>query len=151
MFTYSYPDDPKLPTIERPNFYPISGNAIARKGTFTVCYPITGTATVESWTSDPDLINKALATLTIQYTDANKYWETVLPVRNQGAYILEVTINGEKKTCTVPAEYMSWLPGYQYTYIFKINEDNGVELESVQSGVTVWNEGSTGDHTIYNW
>ena len=33
-----------------------------------------------------------------------------------------VSVNGDPKTTTVPAQYMTWLPGYLYTYIFKISK-----------------------------
>jgi hypothetical protein len=63
---------------------------------------------------------------------------------------MTVTVNNTTKTAVVPAEYMSWKPGYSYTYIFKITEDGGVEIDLVQAAVTAWTE-LVNDHTVYNW
>ena len=38
----------------------------------------------------------------------------------QGAYTISAIIDGNKTLATVPAEYIQWKAGYQYTYIFKI-------------------------------
>jgi len=62
-----------------------------------------------------------------------------------------VVVGGEPKTCVVPAEYMTWSPGYQYTYIFKITETGDVELGQVMSAYTNWNEGKEKEYTLYNW
>lgn len=55
-----------------------------------------------------------------------KKWYYVPPLgdsnKPQGAYIISATIDGKKSTATIPAEYMQWKAGYQYTYIFKITE-----------------------------
>ena len=45
---------------------------------------------------------------------------------------------------------MRWLPGYSYTYIFKINEEGGIEIELVEAAVTPWTELGTA-RTVYNW
>ena len=74
----------------------------------------------------------------------------VLPTLSQGSYTLSVKVNNETKTCSVPAEYMRWLPGYSYTYIFKILEEGGVEIELVQAAVTPWVDMAV-DYTGYNW
>ena len=65
--------------------------------------------------------------------------------------MLTLLINGEEKTAVVPAAYMDWLPGYEYTYIFKINEEGGVELESYDAAYADWKEGTEGTPTVYNW
>lgn len=45
----------------------------------------------------------------------------LLPRIGEGTpFRLTATINGKEQTCIVPAEYMEWQPGYEYTYIFKI-------------------------------
>jgi len=59
-------------------------------------------------------------------------------------------VNGEPKTTVVPAEFMEWKPGYQYTYIFKVHVDQGVSISSVQAAFTTWSFYAT-DHTVYNW
>ena len=45
---------------------------------------------------------------------------------------------------------MNWLPGYQYTYIFKVHVDGSVDIDSVQSAFKEWTD-HTADHTVYNW
>ena len=79
-------------------------------------------------------------------------WYFVAPNNTQGSYTLSVWLNNDPatKTAVVPAEYMQWLPGYSYTYIFKILEEGGVEIELVQSAVTPWTDMNT-THTVYNW
>jgi hypothetical protein len=84
--------------------------------------------------------------------DANaKYWYTVIPAKTQGTFTLSVNVQGELKTCVVPEKYMTWNPGYNYTYIFKVNADGGVELGEVLSAYTDWEKGKDADHTIHNW
>jgi len=135
-------------------------------GTVTVIYPLTGTATREWYTVTPDADNRLEAFTedfdaeddTKVYTDTDDGWYMVLPCTSQGSYKLQVTINTkikteiktETKSCVVPAEYMRWLPGYSYTYIFKINEEGGIEIELVEAAVTPWTELGTA-RTVYNW
>ncbi|MBR1683049.1 MAG: hypothetical protein IJ700_08770 [Bacteroidaceae bacterium] len=130
---------------------------IATAGTFTVSYPLTGAATRESFTvtditarleqfredADPDDDSKI-------YTETTDGWYMVLPNNTQGSFTLSVDVNKTTRTCVVPAEYMQWLPGYGYTYIFKITEEGGVEIELVESAVTPWQE-MEGNRTVYNW
>ena len=81
-------------------------------------------------------------------------WYTVLPAHAaaQGSYTMYVRMNndGYDKTAVVPEQYMEWLPGYSYTYIFKITEEGGVAIEDVQSAVTPWIE-MIGSEDLYNW
>jgi hypothetical protein len=68
----------------------------------------------------------------------------------QGTLTLTVSVNGDPKTTVVPKEYTKWLPGYEYTYIFKVHVDGGVSIDKVQSAFTDWIE-HVGSHEIYNW
>lgn len=145
----------ELATLEltAPSFRPANiAKHITHKGTVVVSYPITGTATTESWAVTPD--NETFLTaFTTPWTEANDYWATVLPARqaDQGPYQLTVRVNGEEKQCAVPAQYMEWLPGYNYTYVFKVNSDLGVELGTIHAAYTDWKDGKQADYTIYNW
>lgn len=148
-------DDPRVAAdavLSGISFRPTDGSKIYRKGNFTLRYPLTGADTRESFSvanTDPAT---ALDALTEHYTDANQKWYTVLPANGQGTYTLEVTINGgDPKTAVVPAEFMNWQPGFEYTYIFKINEEGGVSIDVVQSAFTEWADDQTGEHVIYNW
>ena len=145
MFTYSDPSAEPLPMLEDPDFRPVNSQRIATAGEVTISFPIQGTEKQESWTSTVDDTRYLLA-FTVPKT-----LYTVLPVMGQNAYVLNVTVNGEDKTCNVPAQYMKWSPGYRYTYLFKVNEDGGVELDQVSIGVKNWEEGGNKEHIIYNW
>ena len=133
---------------------------IARKGTVTVHYPTEGTATKEWYTVavdgdkstrldsftedyDPDDDGKV-------YSETNEGWYMVLPRDTQGSYTLSVRVNGIARTAVVPAEYMQWLPGYSYTYIFKITEEGGVEIGWVEYAVVPWIEMEV-SKSVYNW
>jgi hypothetical protein len=45
---------------------------------------------------------------------------------------------------------MRWLPNYEYTYIFKITDEGGVEIDMVIASFTDWNEIST-NYAVHNW
>ena len=133
---------------------------IARKGTVTVHYPTEGTATKEWYTVDVDDDKSTrLEALTEDFdpdNDAKVYstcengWYWVLPIISQGSYTLTVKVNNNDRAVTVPAEYMTWLPGYSYTYIFKVTEEGGVEIGWVEYAMTPWTE-MTATKTVYNW
>ncbi len=162
LFKYAYPREGiKLGSTK--SFKPTTvGDKIARKGTVTVSYPLTGTATKESYTIVAQTGDGSgeLTAFTEDYdpeddgkvytADAPGGWYTVLPVLTQGSFTLTATVNAVERTVVVPAEYMTWLPGYSYTYIFKITEEGGVEIGWVEYAVTPWSE-LEADHTVYNW
>ena len=156
MFTYASPREGVV--MGSKSFKPKDGSGIAQTGTVTISYPLTGAATKESFSVtasseltdftedyDPDDDNKS-------YSETDEGWYTVLPNNSQDSYTLTVNLNGVDKTAVVPASYMQWLPGYSYTYIFKINEEGGVEIDMVQAAfsTTPWIELS-GDPKVYNW
>ena len=60
-------------------------------------------------------------------------------------------VTGDPKVGIVPAQYMSWLPGYEYTYVFKISERGGITIDVIQVAVNEWNNTRTVDHEVYNW
>ena len=139
-------------------FKPTNETDIAQKGTVTVNYPLTGTTTQE-WLTLAS-ISESISAFTEDYDpedDTKEYiktdngWYTVLPNSSQGSYTLKVKINNDTKTCAVPANFMQWLPGFSYTYIFKINEEGGVEIDLVQSAFTGWTTEVSTSHTVYNW
>ena len=135
---------------------------IALKGNVTINYPLQGVDTREYYTVAVDADkSKRLAAFTEDYDpedDSKPYpitgdgWYEVLPNLSQGSYTLTVRINKseDSKTAVVPAQFMQWLPGYSYTYIFKVLDEGGVEIDLVESAVIDW---STVDitHTVYNW
>lgn len=159
LFKFAYPREGiKLTNI---SFKPTDGTKkIARKGTVTIHYPKEGKETKEWYTMAKDGTDaKELTAFTEdydpeddgkEYTETDEGWYVVLPNNTQGSYTLAVTVNGENKTAVVPEQYMTWLPGYSYTYIFKITEEGGVEIGWVEYAVTPWSE-LEADHTVYNW
>jgi len=135
---------------------------IARKGVVTVHFPTKGTEIKEWYSVEVDADKSTrLSAFTEDYDpedDGKKYtetdngWYTVLPNNTQGSYTMSVTVNKDEKpkTAVVPANYMQWLPGYSYTYVFKITEEGGVEIGWVESAVTPWKE-MDASWTVYNW
>ena len=172
IFIYAYPREGIL--LENKCFKPTTDydpdpkkhKGIVRKGTVTISYPLSGTYNRVGFESmTPDATDaKLLEAFTVDADpeddskvypdDVPEGWYLVLPCTSQGSYTLQVTINTkiktETKSCVVPAEYMRWLPGYSYTYIFKINEEGGIEIELVEAAVTPWTELETA-RTVYNW
>jgi len=126
---------------------------IAVKGTFTVTYPASGSA--EEWSVSATNDDKIEALTHDYYETPNdagaRYWYTLLPAKNQGPYKLSLSVSGEDKPCYVPAEFMEWLPGFSYTYIFKVSEEGGVEFGGVYTAYTDWMTGKEVDYSIYNW
>ena len=152
LFNYSYAaEGVKLTDV---SFRPTSNSKIALKGSVTVSYSLTGTATKESYTTTPKAdptAEEVLNAFTEEYIpEGTEKWYIVFPTLSQGSYTMHVTVNGTSKTAVVPAEYMSWKPGYSYTYIFKITEEGGVQVDLVQSAVTPWTDMEI-DYTVYNW
>ena len=143
---------------------------VAKKGSVTITYPLTGSDIQESWTSsNTDYYGNA--DLAIDYYEASEilasqrpeldtpqHWYYVLPQKGsgtggQGSYTLSVSVggSGDPKTCEVPAGYMTWAPGYDYTYIFKITEGGGVSLDNVQVGINSWVVKQAVEHPVHNW
>lgn len=167
QFKYSYPREGiKLTEKSFKPTYDVTAAEgekvkIARKGIVTVHYPTEGTA-IKEWYSVVVDDNKStrLSAFTEdfdaedngkEYTETDEGWYWVLPRTSQDSYTLSVSVNGgDLKTAVVPAEYMQWLPGYSYTYIFKITEEGGVEIGWVEYAMTPWTE-MTATKTVYNW
>lgn len=125
---------------------PTSGNII-------ITYPITGMDTQASYIWEATGTETETINFTIPYeeegdsnhqTTTRKKWYFVPPLGDskttqQSAYIITADINGKKATATVPAEFMQWKAGYQYTYIFKITEA-GTNIAFTNMKVEKWVE-----------
>lgn len=131
-FRFNYLKDTKI-SITDIVFKNINDEPSPTKGNIIVSYPITGTGTKASYKWVTTETGTEPIKFTIPYeedADLNhqaterKKWYYVPPLGDsdtpQGAYIISATIDGKKSTATIPAEYMQWKAGYQYTYIFKI-------------------------------
>ena len=163
----------KRKDLKNITFHPTDLEAhITTSGTVTVSYPLKGTATTESWTFTPG--TNYLDAFLIDYYEtpdpadvpagvpANSQpttwpnttgkWYTVLPVASQGSYTLEVSVVTEQiKKVVVPAEYMQWKAGYEYTYKFKVTEKGDITIEVVQVAINEWENRKVSEHVVYNW
>ena len=70
---------------------------------------------------------------------------------NHGDFEMTVTYGSGSQTCIVPAQYMQWEPGYQYTYIFKLTESGINYISLLKVGMREWGEGESGGHNLHNW
>ena len=160
MFTFENPDDKLYTELTEKDFRPTLGGTIKRSGKVHVTYPLTGTAADAKETFRSDAESSGLVAFTQDYYESDDAYinvtekpsttYAVLPVTDQGNYTLSLYVNGEPQECEVPAIYMNWLPGYTYTYIFKIHVNKGVSIDIVQSAFTEWVD-NTADHTVFNW
>lgn len=132
------------------SFHPSNGANVPTRGNLTVSYPLKGTATTESWITS---VKDGVKSLNEEWTATNEKWYYVLPILSQDSYTVEVSVGGKQiQTAVVPAEYMSWKPGFQYTYMFKITEEGEVTFDLVQVAINNWTEGGEPkDHIVYNW
>ena len=164
-FMYKYVSPRDGVTMGEQHFQPTDNSKkVILGGKVTVTYPLMGAVTRESTTLLESFVTNVLPdgfTVDCESDPVNypkSYpdevpggWYTVLPNTEQGSYTLTVSVNGENKTATVPAEFMQWQSGYSYTYIFKINAVGGVEIGWVDYAVTPWNDISAAEWTVHNW
>lgn len=138
-------------SLENFSFAPfIDGNKIATAGNFTVIYPLTSegdNGTKESY----DVTGST--SISAFEVPGQEYNVLPVPVDMGVAFKLLVTVNGNDKEVYVPAKYMEWRPLFNYTYIFKVNEEGGVELGQVTAAYTAWEPGSAEDkdRVVFNW
>ena len=125
---FKYPENITNISIKDISFKKTDGD-VPTAGNICINYPITGTETqpVYSW----ETTQKGSISLSVPYeeetdkihqTTERGKWYFVPPIGKQGTYTMTATIDGKTSTAIIPAEYMQWKAGYQYTYIFKITE-----------------------------
>lgn len=133
-------------------FAPSDGTKIQLQGNVGITYPLKGTGRQHTWTSTPDVSpTEELDAMERDWQETtDEYWYTVLPRTSQGNYTLSVRVMSDYRTATVPAEYMTWLPGYQYTYVFRVLTSGVVILDRMEMAVHDW-EDSDYNHEFYNW
>ena len=158
IFTYADDVNPAQAVLSDISLAPADASKIGIKGNVTVSYPLTGTATAETMTINSVDASSALTAFTepyevstLTYATELEKWYTVLPKATQSAYIMTLNLNGIEKTATVPAQYMTWLPNYEYTYIFKITDLGLQFIDLVGVGITNWISGDPIEHPVYNW
>lgn len=129
-------------------------------GTLTATYPTTDTPISNKPTLSLQNADTGQLLLTVPYEDENaavhitpqvasyNKWYYVPPLADigyeQGAYAITASIDGKETTATVPAQYMQWKAGYQYTYIFKITEAGSIAFSNLN--VEQWLTGSNHDN-----
>lgn len=146
-FLFSYPEKTTRIKIENITFQdsrfkdaPSTADTPLR-GTVSATYAMTGRPSADmpqlSWTAAAENATGSMV-FKVPYeeeadrihilTDASLYgkWYFVAPMDiamyQQGAYVINATIDGNHSSAIVPAEFMQWKAGYQYSYIFKITE-----------------------------
>lgn len=141
-------------------------------GTVSVTYPLMGTGTAETWTVAADPAPTGIPAFLIDYYEVPdpiptgypvdgqsiswpntpEKWYYVLPNPTQGSFTLEVAVvSDDTKQIVVPAEYMQWKAGYEYTYKFKVTESGGITMDIIQVAINDWTNRKSGDHTVFNW
>ena len=142
---FKYPENITNISIKDISFKKTDGE-VSTAGNIRITYPITGTETqpVYSWEATKNgIINLSVpyeeeADKIHQTTERGK-WYYVPPIWKQGTYTMTATIDGKTSTAIIPAEYMQWKAGYQYTYIFKITEA-GTVISFTNLQVEKWTE-----------
>lgn len=80
-------------------------------------------------------------------------WYYTLPLSTGASaqsFTMQVSIDDDSKTATVPAAYMHWQPNTSYTYIFKITEA-GKKIEFYDVLVDPWKYGGSQEEEWRNW
>ena len=150
-FKFNYQEGSKV-FIKNISFQNKNNTPSPKSGNIVITYPITGTETKASYIWETTGTETETINFTIPYedesdsnpqTDTKKKWYFVPPLGNseteQSAYVITADINGKKATATVPAEFMQWKAGYQYTYIFNITEA-GTNIAFTNMQVEKWVE-----------
>lgn len=136
------------------SFAPASGDAnIVKAGKLKVSYAITGHATVANYLPQITIEGDPKPEEIVTINKVNEHycdWYQVLPHVEQGDYQLIGKIGEDTKIGTVPSKFMAWHPNMEYTYIFKMTEQDFQFIDIVQIGVKEW-EMRESEHDIYNW
>lgn len=142
---FKYPENITNISITDISFKKTEGK-VPTAGNIRITYPITGTETQRVYSWEPT--KNGIINLSVPYeeekdkihqTTERGKWYFVPPIGEQGTYTMTATIDGKKSTAIIPAEYMQWKAGYQYTYIFKITEA-GTVISFTKLQVEKWTE-----------
>ena len=144
---FKYPENITNISIKDISFKKTDGE-VPTAGNIRITYPITGTETQHVYSWEPEPTQTGIITLSVPYeeetdkihqTTERGKWYFVPPIGEQGTYTMTATIDGKTSTAIIPAEYMQWKAGYQYTYIFKITEA-GTVISFTNMQVEKWTE-----------
>lgn len=170
-FKFTYPDGVKASDIKVKDIQFCDSRYIDNaeaadtplRGSLITHYPHTtaaGNAPTYSWQPAAGNATGRLV-LTVPYEEASdiihavddeRYygkWYLVPPLDavpyEQGPYTISARINGNHTTAAVPAAYMQWKAGYQYTYIFKVTHA-GTDITFADLQVEQWLTGENIDN-----
>lgn len=142
---FKYPENITNISIKNISFKQTTGN-VPIAGNIGITYPITRTGTQPVYSWEPTQTGSINLSVPyeeekdkIHQTEERGKWYFVPPIGEQGTYTMTATIDGKTSTATVPAEFMQWKAGYQYTYIFKITEA-GTVISFTNLQVEKWTE-----------
>lgn len=136
-------------------FAPKNGSSMAANGKVDVSWGMTGSR--ETATAVPGTVTLPTMTLDpLTITNENQRyqaWPEYLMIPSSGepvdflctAYVYSKNDSGQDvfdaRTAVIPAAYMKWKPGYQYTYVFKITNNNKLEFSHAIEVFTKWQAG----------
>lgn len=169
-FMFSYPEKTTKITVNDISFQDTrykddpTAAAIPLKGSISATYPLTGkpagSRPALAWTTASENATGPMV-FTVPYEeegdrihildDATLYgkWYYMPPLDiagyEQAAYVVSAVIDGNRSTAIVPAEFMQWKAGYQYTYVFKITEAGSV-LTFYKLQVEQWADAANTDN-----
>lgn len=136
-------------------FGPKNGSTMAGDGKVAVNWGMTGNSETATATKG----STTLPTMTVNpltLTDQNvryQAWPEYLMIPSTDdpvdfvctAYVYTKNSSGQDvfdpRTAVIPAAYMKWRPGYQYTYVFKITSNSGLEFSHAVEVFTKWQAG----------
>lgn len=136
-------------------FGPKNGSTLVGDGKVNVSWGMTGNR--ESATAIAGLVTLPTMTLDpLTITNENERyqaWPEYLMIPSSGdpvdflctAYVYSKNSSNQDvfdaRTAVIPAAYMKWKPGYQYTYVFKITSNNNLEFSHAIEVFTHWQAG----------
>ena len=142
-------------TAHRISFGPKDGSKMSGDGKVDVSWGMTGsreTATaIAGQTTLPTMTVDPL-TITNQ-NERYQAWPEYLMIPSSSdpvdflctAYVYSKNASNQDvfdaRTAVIPAAYMKWKPGYQYTYVFKITNNNSLEFSHAIEVFTKWQAG----------
>lgn len=66
-------------------------------------------------------------------------------------FVLQANIGSGLQECIVPAAYMKWEMGYEYTYVFKITKAGLNLINVIKVGIKSWESIGTHETSFHNW
>ncbi len=135
-------------------FAPLNGSTMVGDGKVSVSWAMNGAhETATATAGQVTLPNMTFNPVKLENQDVRyQVWPEYIMIPSTDdpkdfkctAYTYKSTNSGdvfEERSAVVPAQYMRWKPGYQYTYVFKITVTNDMEFSHVVEVYTQWQAG----------